>query len=117
MNLVKFRGNLPLSGAILKPGTPLWQIVPTRDENGRPLLDFMLLIPGLRKQPQHFIDNTLNNIQKVLEQYREVVFVNLNLSINVLWVSIKSRPGIILELVTSIQHLVPEALLVGQRPE
>ena len=37
--------------------------------------------------------------------------------INVLWVSVNSRPGIILELVTSIQYLVPEALLVAQKAD
>lgn len=79
MNLVKFCNNLPLAGAALEPGTPLWQIVPTRGADGRPLADFMMLIPGLRNKPQQAINATLNNIQKVLEQYREVVFVNLNL--------------------------------------
>jgi hypothetical protein len=117
MSLVKFRSNLPFSGATVEPGTPLWQIVPTRGEDGRPLADFMMLIPGLRDRPQHAINTTLNHLQKVLEQYREVVFVNLNLKINVLWVSVICRPGIILELVTSIQRLVPEALLVAQKPD
>ena len=117
MNLVKFCNNLPLAGVALEPGTPLWQIVPTRGADGRPLGDFMMLIPGLRSQPQHALNTTLTNIQQVLEQYREVVFVNLNLKINVLWVSVNCRPGIILELVTSIQRLVPEALLVAQKQD
>ena len=117
MSLVKFRSNLPVAGAALEPGTPLWQIVPTRGESGLPLVDFMMLIPGLRSRPQHAINTILNKLQWILEQYREVVFVDLNLKINVLWVSVNSRPGIILELATSIQRLVPEALLVGQKPE
>lgn len=117
MSLVKFRNNLPFSGAAIEPGTPLWQIVPTRGADGRPLVDFMMLIPGLRTRPQHAINNTLNNIQRALEQYHEVVFVNLNLKINVLWVSVNRRPGIILELVTSIQRLVPDALLVAQKAD
>jgi hypothetical protein len=117
MSLVKFCSNLPFSGVALEPGTPLWQIVPTHDADGRPLADFMMVIPGLRSQPQHAINITLSNLQKVLEKSREVVFVNLNLKINVLWVSVNCRPGIILELVTSIQRLVPEALLVAQRQD
>jgi len=117
MSLVKFRSNLPFSGAAIEPGTPLWQIVPTHGADGRPLADFMMLIPGLRSRPQHVINTTLNNLQKALEQYSEVVFVNLNLKINVLWVSVNCRPGIILELVTSIQRLVPEALLVAQKQD
>lgn len=117
MSLVKFCNNLPYSGAAIEPGTPLWQVVPTHGADGRPLADFMMFIPGLRSRPQHAINTTLNNIQQVLEQYREVVFVNLNLKINVLWVSVNCRPGIILELVTSIQRLVPEALLVAQKQD
>ena len=97
MDLDKFHENLPVLGAALEPGTPLWQVVPTRGDDGRPLVDFMMLIPGLRSYPQHAINATLNNLQQVLSQYREVVFVNLNLKINVLWVSVNFRPGIILE--------------------
>jgi hypothetical protein len=117
MGLVTFKSNFPLSGVTIEPGTPLWQIVPTRDEDGRPLADFMILIPGLRSQPQYVLNTTLNNIQKVLEQCREVVFVNLNLKINVLWVSVNCRQGIIMELVTSIQRQVPEAVLVAQKAD
>ncbi len=115
MSLVVFSGKLAVAGKALEPGIPLWKIVPLRDENGRPLADFMLLIPKLRQQPQHYIDATIGNIQQAVEQYREVVFANLNLAINVLWVSVKSRPGIILELVASIQERVPEAVLVAQQ--
>ena len=110
MSLVKFKTNLP--DATMEPGTPLWQIVPTRGADGRPLADFMMLIPGLRNRPQHEINNTLNNIQKALEQYQDVVFVNMNLKINVLWVSVNARPGITVELIAAIQCLVPEALMV-----
>ena len=113
MDLVKFKSNLP--NAAIEPGTPLYQIVPTRGADGRPLADFMMLIPKLRNRPQHEIINTLNNIQKALEEDRDVVFVNMNLKINVLWISVNSRPGIILELVTAIQGLVPEAKLVAQQ--
>lgn len=111
MDLVKISSNLPHTA--IEHGTPLWQIVPTRGADGRPLVDFMMLIPGLRSRPQHDINTTLNNIQKALEPCQDIVFVNFNLKINVLWVSVNSRPGIILELVVSIQNLVPEALLVA----
>ena len=117
MSLVKYCSTLPFSGAAMEPGTPLWQIVPTRGADGRPLADFMMLIPGLRRQPQHVINTTLNHLQQVLEQCRDVVFVNLNLKINVLWVSVNCRPGIILELVAAIQRHVPEAVLVAQKQD
>jgi hypothetical protein len=112
MNLVKIAGNIPSAGTVMEPGTPLWQIVPTRGADGRPLADFMMLIPKLSSRPQHIIDTTLLNLQKALEPCPDVVFVNYNLKLNVLWVSVNCRHGLILELVTSIQNLVPEAKLV-----
>ena len=112
MNLVKFTGNHPLAGPVLEPGTPLWQIVPTRGADGRSLADFMMLIPKLNKRPQHIIDITLFNLQKVLEPCPDIVFVNFNLKINVLWVSVTCRHGLIPELVDAIQRRVPEAKLV-----
>ncbi len=111
MNLVTYNSTLP--NLACEPGTPLWQIVPTRGADGRPLADFMMLIPGLRKRPQHEINNALNNLQKALQQYHDVVFANFNLKINVLWVSVNCRPGLILEMVASIQDAVPEALLIA----
>lgn len=114
MNLVNLRSNTPINGATLEPDVPLWQIVPTHGADGRPLLDFMMLVPGLRSKPQPYINTTLGNIQLALTHYQDVVFVNFNLKINVLWVSANARPGIILELVAAIQRLVPEALLVAQ---
>ena len=114
MSLVKFNSNLPGTESAMEPGTPLWQIVPTRGADGRPLVDFMMLIPGLRSRSQLQIHTTLNQLQLALEQYRDdVVFVNFNMKINVLWVSLNSRPGIILELVTVIQLHVPEAVVVA----
>ena len=112
MNLVKLAVNIPTSGTVMEPGTPLWQIVPTRGADGRPLADLMMLIPRLSSRPQHIIDTTLRNLQKALEHCPDVVFVNYNLKLNVLWVSVNCRHGLILELVTSIQNLVPEAKLV-----
>ena len=113
MNLVKFESNLPSSGPVMEPGTPLWQIVPTRGADGRPLADFMMLIPKLSKRPQHIIDITLTLLQKALAPYPDVVFVNFNMKLNVLWVSVNCRHGLILELVTEIQKRVPEAMLVA----
>lgn len=111
MNLVNSGSKAP--GLAYEHGTPLWQIVPTRGTDGRPLADFMMLVPGLRKRPQHEINAALNNMQKALEQYHDVVFANFNLKINVLWVSVNCRPGLILKIVASVQCAVPEALLIA----
>lgn len=113
MNLVKHSGNLPLSGPAMEPGTPLWQVVPTRDADGRSLADFMMLIPRLNKCPQPIIEITLCNLQKALEPCPDIVFVNFNLKINVLWVSVNCRNGLIPELVSTIQQRVPGAMLIA----
>ena len=96
---------------------PLWSHVPTCDSEGQRLSDFIMLIPKLRKQPQAHIQHVLQQIHGVLELYRHaVVFADLNLRLNVLWVSVKPVPGICLELPAAILDRVPEARLVAQPP-
>ncbi len=104
------------TAAKLDPAEPLWKRVPTRDTEGRPYSDFMMLIPRLRTKPRPILDATIAEIQGVLEHYRRVVvFADLNLKLNVLWVSVRPVPGICLELPAAIKCRVPEAMLVGQR--
>lgn len=98
----------------IMPGEPLWKYAPTRDEDGRSFVDFMMIIPKLKKKPQNYIDRTLKEIEIVLSQYRHiVVFANMNLQINCLWISHRQQPGFCQELVTAIRNRVPEAMLVG----
>ena len=96
---------------------PLYRRVPVRDENGRPLSDFMVILPGLRERPKHEFAETLARLQAVLVSFSEVVFVDLNVPLNLLWVSVRSRPGVILELFGAVKLHLPEAKLVGHRPE
>ena len=50
----------------------------------------------------------------VLNQYSHVVvFANINMKINCLWISHKHQPGVCQELVSAIRKYVPEAALVG----
>lgn len=112
MNLVKYANNTLAENAAMEHGTPLWQVVPTRGADGRSLADFMMLIPKLNKCPQAVIDRTMLNLQAAFAPFPDVVFVNFNLKINILWVSVNCRHGLILELVDAIQILVPEAKLV-----
>lgn len=101
----------------LRAAEPLWNHVPTSDNDGQRLSDFMMLIPKLREQPQSHIQHVLKQIEEVLEFYKHaVVFADLNLRLNVLWVSVKPVPGICLELPAAILDRVPEARLVGQPP-
>ncbi len=107
----KGRPTIPLRAA-----EPLWKRVPTRGEDGRPLSDFMMLIPRLRQKPTGECARTVEALQFVLERYRHVVvFAELNLPINLLWISLKPIPGMGLELATAIKLAVPEALLVAQK--
>jgi hypothetical protein len=95
------------------PCLPLWQVVPTRDSFGRRLTDFMMLIPRLRSRPQAEIERVSRDIQAVLALHQDVVFADLNLKLNLLWVSLRPRPGAISELVAAIRMRVPEAVLVA----
>ena len=104
----------PKAGTKVSPGVPLHEIAPTRGEDGKPLSDFMMIIPKLKHQSDDYIQDTLNRLEKVLNYYKEkVVFVDLNMKINVLWVTIKPVPGLILEISAAIKTQVPEALLVA----
>ena len=103
------------SGA--EPGLPLWQLAPTRDSAGVRLTDFMMLIPRLRTRAPLEIERASRDIQAVLALHRDVVFADLNLKLNLLWVSLRPRPGAISELVAAIRLRVPEAVLVGHYAE
>ena len=102
----------------LAPGEPLWKRAPSRGVDGRLLSDFMMLIPGLGRRSELHLQTTLGELQAVFDYYREqVVFADLNLRLNVLWVSIKPLPGLNLELAAAIKQRVPEAMLVANKVE
>ena len=93
---------------------PLRKRVPSYDENGRSLSDFMVLIPGLKKMPQSMISKTINDIHLALTHFdHAVVFAEFNIRLNLLWVSIRPIHGIRFEIVGAIQERVPEARLVS----
>jgi len=105
-------------GLLIEPCEPLWKRVPTRDEAGRAVSDFMVLIPRLRQASAQRIDAVCGELQHVLEYYADsVVFADLNLNLNLLWVSVRPRPGICLEMAAAVKHRVPEALLVASQAE
>lgn len=73
----------------------------------------MMLLPGLRDLPESGVGNKLALLNAVLCNCREVVFADLNLPLNLLWVSVRARPGVIVELASAIMTCLPEARLVG----
>jgi hypothetical protein len=100
----------------IAPADPLWKRAPARDSSGKALSDFMMIIPKLRSKPAHSIKEVVVKIEKVLAFYdRYVVFADLNLKLNVLWVSLKPAPGMCLEVATAINLHVPDAKLVAQQ--
>lgn len=96
---------------------PLHERVPTHDEEGNALGDFMMLFPGMRDLAEVKLRSKVDILADILSQYREVVFVDLNVPLNLLWVSIKYKPGLVLELSTYVKSRIPEAKLVGVPPE
>ncbi len=103
---------LPKAG--VAPSEPLHKRVPTRDESGNRLTDFMMFIPKLKTWSPEKLKSTVIELQKVFKIYEDViVFADLNLKINVLWVSVKAVPGITVEIPSAIHALIPEAKLVG----
>jgi hypothetical protein len=109
-------GDRALSRPLLEPAEPLWKRVPTRSDDGRLLSDFMMLIPGLRTKHRAEIISITERIQRVLDCYRHaVVFADLNLRLNVLWVTVQPIPMICLDLACAIHMAVPEARLVAHK--
>ena len=92
---------------------PLYKRLPTHDENGQFLSDFMLLIPGLKHRTGQHLKICLETIHAVLGNHDDVVFADLNAPLNLLWVSVRTRHGLINELVAEIRLHIPEARLVG----
>lgn len=102
----------------IEPNTPLWKRAPTKDADGNNVVDFMMLIPKLNKQGKQHIKNTINKLSLVLEHHsKHIVFADLNMKINVLWVSVKPIKGICLEIPAAIRSAVPEAVLISEQYE
>ena len=98
----------------MQPAEPLWRRVPCRDAEDRPLSDFMMLIPGLKSRSTAQISKTLDALSAVLARYGHVVvFADMNMQLNLLWISFRPTPGVFQELPVAIKEAVPEAVLVA----
>ncbi len=103
-------------GMAFEPSKPLWQRVPSHDEHGQRLSDFMMVIPGLKKRHPDEIRGVLEAMAAVLQRYDDVVmYADMNLKINTLWVTIRPRIGMCLEIPAAIKVAVPEAMLVASK--
>lgn len=92
---------------------PLHKRLPGVDASGERPTDFMMLIPGLRNLAPALLDARLKLLQNLLQRHGGVLFVDLNLPLNLLWVSVSQRNGVINELSADIRRAIPEARLVG----
>jgi hypothetical protein len=118
MNLVARAASLPGDPGQWGQGEPLWKLAPKRDTEGRPYIDFLMLAPGLKKRPAYEIERLTRVTQSVLARFADwVVFADLNLKLNVLWVSLKYRPGIMAEIVAALRAQAPEFKLVAHNPQ
>lgn len=100
-------------GGIEPNREPLHERAPTHDANGRRLSDFMMLLPGLRDRPRQEFETRLGLLEGILGAHADVVFADLNAPRNLLWVSVRARPGVINDLAAAIRLRLPEAKLVG----
>jgi hypothetical protein len=100
----------------LQPAAPLWQRVPTRDAHGKLAGDFMMIITGLNKQNNLIQQRVIRELQRVLALFsKDILFVDLNLKNNILWVSYSGKPQLRLEIAGRLHDAVPEARLVAQQ--
>lgn len=99
----------------LRSSEPLWKRVPTRDADGHVYHDFMMLIPGLKSFEPARLKIIVNKIESVLKKFApDIILADLNLKLNVLWVTIQPRIGLSMEIAALIHHVIPEAKLVAQ---
>ncbi len=99
--------------ALHQNNEPLYKRAPAQDENGKPYADFMMLIPKLNKATMPELKAKMAGLQAVLVNYSEVVFADLNLKLNILWISFKPKIGLIEQIAVDIQTRVPEAKLIS----
>ena len=77
-----------------------------------------MLIPKLGQQPRAVLEEKIARLNAVLLSFqRRVVFADLNLKLNVLWVSVRPAPGICLDVATAIKMSIPEAVLVAHQQQ
>ena len=99
---------------LLDATEPLRKRAPAVDENGRALSDFMVIIPNLRERPQIRIQQTMQDIHRILSGFGDqVVFAEVNLALNLLWVSIRPVDGIRFEITEALRSTIPDVRLVS----
>lgn len=113
MKAIQIKPAPPQSARLHSNREPLYKRLPTHDEEGRFLSDFMMLIPGLRNLSAPHFETRLTLLHALLDGHDDVVFADLNTPLNLLWVSVRVRDGVISDVSAEIRRRFPEAKLVG----
>ena len=100
--------------SILDASEPLRKRAPVVDDQGKPLIDFMMIIPGLKRMPTLMVNRAMNDIHLVLSRHTNaVVFAEFNTRLSLLWVSLRPIQGIRLQIANEVRTLVPGARLIS----
>ena len=95
---------------------PLWQRVPTHTDTGELAFDFMIIVRQLNKLELIKQKLAMEQIYSVLNTYSNVILLaDLNLKINLLWVSHLPRPNLSFEITSRIIDVYPLARLISHR--
>jgi hypothetical protein len=97
-----------------QPASRLWQHAPSKQADGAPLADLMMLIPGLKHHPHLQLVHVQKALDSVVKTFGDkVVFADVNLKLNVVWVTVLPEPGLCREVALAIREHIPEAVMVG----
>lgn len=113
MKAIQLKPGLAQASGLRSNREPLYKRLPTHDEEGKFLSDFMMLIPGMRDLSASHYETRLRFLHALLEEHDDVVFADLNTPLNLLWISVRARHGVISEVSARIRNRFPEARLVG----
>lgn len=113
MKNIRLKPGLPEDSRLESNQEPLYKRLPTHDEDGKYLSDFMMLLPGLRNLSAAQFTSRLAVLHDLLREHEDVVFADLNTPLNLLWISVRARHGVISEIAAEIRLRIPEARLVG----
>ena len=77
-----------------------------------------MLIPRLRRWPEARRQGVFRELHGVFSHFDDrVVFAELNLRLNLLWVSLRPHPDGCLGVAAAIHERIPEAVLIASRAE
>jgi hypothetical protein len=80
------------------------------------LADLMMLIPGLKRYSEAQLIRVQILLESVVREFGDkVVFADINLKLNVVWVTVLPEPGLCREVALAIRDRIPEALMVGNQ--